>query len=126
MWIIFKENRLLRWYDMGNRFAAALKYTRERRGISLRDAAYGIGIAPVYLNEMEEGKRLPVPRIVFAIMDYYNFNFEQRRFFCDILAEVTNTCPCDIAKFIYDNTNIKDMVVDEMRSFMEENKKNKL
>jgi transcriptional regulator with XRE-family HTH domain len=49
----------------------ALKNIREKMGLPLQDAAYGIGISRGYLSNIEAGRKVPTLNILFLIARHY-------------------------------------------------------
>jgi transcriptional regulator with XRE-family HTH domain len=50
----------------------ALKNTREKMGLPLQDAAYGIGISTGYLSNIEAGRKVPTLNILYMIARHYD------------------------------------------------------
>ena len=60
-------------------FGEFLKWIREQKGVSLKDAEKATGIPNAYLSQLETGARrkLPPPDRLRIIANYYNVNMHQ-------------------------------------------------
>lgn len=60
-------------------FGEFLKWAREEKGVSLKDAEKATGIPNAYLSQLETGarKKLPPPDRLRIIADYYNVSMQQ-------------------------------------------------
>ena len=60
-------------------FGKFLKWAREQKGVSLKDAEKATGIPNAYLSQLETGarKKLPPPDRLRIIANYYNVSLQQ-------------------------------------------------
>lgn len=62
--------------EEGYPFGKFLKWAREQKGVSLKEAEKATGIPNAYLSQLETGarKKLPPPERLRIIANYYNIN----------------------------------------------------
>lgn len=64
---------------MKKSLAERLRELRNEKDVSLREAGKVIGIAAMYLSDMESGRRFPSENVLQSLADYYGVSIEELR-----------------------------------------------
>jgi transcriptional regulator with XRE-family HTH domain len=60
------------------RFGEKLRALRTRRGLTLKELAYALGlVAHGYISELEAGKKMPTVEFVLKVSDLFNVTTDQ-------------------------------------------------
>lgn len=98
-----------------NEFTEMFKYLRENAGLSFRTLANNLGLSSTYIFDIENGNREPNEKLIELLISYYKLNSQQQRILYDAVANSTGNLPFDVIKYLKENPDEIDKVIQNMQ-----------
>lgn len=90
------------------KFGEYLKQKRMEKGITLRNFADLVGIAPSYMSDIEKSKRnAPTEDILNKMIEALDLNDDERNNMLDLAATSKDLLAKDITEYVSDNPNVR-------------------
>ena len=93
---------------MEKNFGEFIKDKRTNKGISLREMASKLNIAPSYLSDIEKGRRYaPDKEKIIEIADILGIHSEERDLLFDLAGKSKDTVSPDLPEYIMENEKVR-------------------